>query len=51
MIDIEGIIQNQPVSILIDPGTSLSYIGPQIVEMCNLKPEKNQISWLVPSGK
>ena len=47
MVQIEGMINNQPISILIDPGTILSYIGPRIVDLCNLVPEKFDKSWLV----
>ena len=35
MVEIEGMINNQLISILIDPGASLSYISPRIVELCN----------------
>ena len=31
MVEIEGMIKNQPISILIDLGASLSYISPRIV--------------------
>ena len=31
MVEIEGMINSQPISILIDPGASLSYISPRIV--------------------
>ena len=41
MIEIEGIISNQLVFVLIDPGSSLSYISPHIVEKCKLKTKKN----------
>ena len=47
MIEIEGIISNQPMSILIDPGASLSYISPHIVKICKLKTKQFQHSWLV----
>ena len=40
-------INNQPISILIDPGASLSYISPRVVDLCNLVPEKFGKSWLV----
>ena len=35
MVEIEGMINNQPISILIDLGASLSYISPRIVYLCN----------------
>ena len=47
MVKIEGMIKIQPISILIDPGESLSYLSPRIVEMCKLPQEKFDKSWLV----
>lgn len=47
MVEMEGNISDLPVSVLIDPGASLSYISPNIVEKCNLKTKKFQHSWLV----
>ena len=47
MVDIEGMINNQPISILIDPGTNLSYISPTIVYLCKFVYEKFDKSWLV----
>ena len=47
MVEIEGMINTQPISILIDPGASISYISPRIVELCNLVPENFDKSWLV----
>ena len=47
MVEMEGKISDQSVTVLIDPGASLSYISPKIVEKCNLKTEKFQQSWLV----
>ena len=46
-VEIEGKIADQSVTVLIDPGASLSYISPQVVEKCNIKTEKFQQSWLV----
>ena len=43
----EGNISDQSITVLIDPGASLSYISPNIVEKCKLKTEKFQQSWLV----
>ena len=40
VVEIEGMINNQHISILIDPGASLSYISPRIVEFCKLVPER-----------
>jgi len=36
MIEFEGKMHNHDVSILIDPGMSLSYISPKIIEICHL---------------
>ena len=47
MVEVEGMIHQTPVTILIDPGASLSYIAPQIVEKCKLSVEKFDSSWLV----
>ena len=47
MVEVEGMINQTPVTILIDPGASLSYIAPQIVEKCNLSVGKFENSWLV----
>jgi hypothetical protein len=47
MVEIEGMIHNQPVIVLIDPGASLSYISPRVVEICKLHKEKFEKSWLV----
>ena len=47
MAEIEGMINNQPISILIDPGANLSYISPRIVELCKLVPKTFDMLWLV----
>ena len=47
MVEVQGIIQNQYVSTLIDPCSSLSYVSPSIVEKCNLSLKKFEKSWLV----
>ena len=47
MVEVEGMINHTPVTILIDPGASLSYIAPQIVEKCKLFVDKFENSWLV----
>ena len=36
MVEVQGMLQNESVSILIDPGASLSYVSPSIVEKCSL---------------
>ena len=40
-------VNKTPITILIDPGASLSYISPQIAEKCYLNVEKFDNSWLV----
>ena len=47
MVEVQGMIQNQFVSILIDTGGSLSYISPNIVEKCNLFLKKFEKSWSI----
>ena len=47
MVEIQGMIQNQPVSIMIDPSASLSYVSPSTTEKCNLQLKKFEKSWLV----
>ena len=47
MIELEGTLLTKPISILVDPGASLSYVSPKIVEMCKLKEQKFKNSWLV----
>ena len=47
MVEVEGMINQTPVTILIDPGASLSYIAPQIVEKSKLSVNKFEKSWVV----
>ena len=47
MVEMEGKIADQSVTILIDPGASLSYISLEVVEKFNLKTQKFHQSWLV----
>ena len=47
MIELEGTLLTKPVSILVDPGASLSYVSLKLVEMCKLKEQKFKNSWLV----
>ena len=35
MLEVEGKINQTPIAILIDPGASLSYISPKLVEKCS----------------
>jgi hypothetical protein len=36
VVEMEGMITNHLVSILIDPGSNLSYIAPKAVDKCKL---------------
>ena len=47
MVKIEGMINNQSISILIDLGAILSYISPRIVDLCQLVLENLDKSCLV----
>ena len=47
MIELEGKFLSQLVSILVDPGASLSYVSPKLVEICKLKSQKFRNPWLV----
>ena len=47
MVEVQGMIQNQSISILIDLGASLSYVSPSIVEKSNLSLKKFEKSWMV----
>ena len=38
MVEMTGMTNSQPISILIDLGASLIYISPRIVELCKLVP-------------
>ena len=47
MVEIEGMIHNKTISILIDLGSSLSYVSPSIAESCKLHLNKFEKYWLV----
>ena len=47
IVEIEGIVFNHIVSVLIDPGATLSYISPRTVELCHLDREKHVRPWWV----
>ena len=47
MIEIEGMLKDKPISILIDPSASLSYISPRISDLYMLQQDKFEKSWLV----
>ena len=44
---LKKIYAKQSISILIDPGSTHSYINPNIVEICDFKKTKHSKSWLV----
>ena len=47
MVEVAGKIVEQYVSVLIDPGSTHSYINPRVVEICAFKKVKHRKSWLV----
>ena len=47
MVEVEGKIVEEFVSVLIDPRSSHIYITPRIVEICAFKKLKHSKSWLV----
>jgi predicted aspartyl protease len=47
MIEVEGMINNQTISFLIDTGASHSYIDPNMVESLHFPRRKHGKSWLV----
>jgi hypothetical protein len=47
MIEVEGMINNQTISILIDSGASHSYIDPKMVEILHFPRIKHGKYWLV----
>ena len=46
MVEVEGMLNQKPISILIDPRVSLSSVSPSIVEKSKLPVEKFTKSWL-----
>jgi hypothetical protein len=46
-VELEGMIANHPISILIDPGSNLSYVAPQTANKCKLQPIRHVKPWLV----
>ena len=51
MVEFEGKISDLIVTVLIDPGATLSYISPKIVEKCKLQTIKFRNPWLVQLAK
>ena len=47
IIDMNGNIFYQVVSILIDPRSNYSYVNPNLVEKCGLNKEVHAYSWIV----
>jgi hypothetical protein len=47
VVEIEGKIYDTQISVLIDPGATLSYITPYVVESNKFKKLKHGKSWLV----
>jgi hypothetical protein len=47
VVEMEGIITKQPISISIDLGSNLNYVFPQVVEAYALERKKHAKSWLV----
>ena len=47
VVEVAGKIVEQSISILIDPGSTHSYITPRLVEICAFKKVKYRKYWLV----
>ena len=47
VVEVLGMIVEQFVSILIDPGSTHGYIAPRVVEICAFKKVKHRKLWLV----
>jgi len=47
MIEVEGMINKQSISILVDSGASHSYIDPSLVESLHLERSKHDHAWTV----
>jgi len=43
----EGVVINQPILILIDPGSNFSYILLKVAKKCPLKKKTHEKSWLL----
>jgi hypothetical protein len=41
VVEMEGMIFNHLISILIDPGSNLSYVAPQTVDKCKMQPVRH----------
>lgn len=47
MIEMDGKICDEVISILIDPGSNYRYVCPHLVDKCGLSKELHEKSWLV----
>jgi hypothetical protein len=47
VVEMEGMIANHLVSILIDPGSNLSYVAPHTVDKCKIQSVRHVKLWLV----
>ena len=47
VVEVTGNIVEQSISILVDPGSTHSYITPRVVEICAFKKVRHSKSWLV----
>jgi hypothetical protein len=47
VVELEGMITNDLVFILKDPGSNLSYVAPQTIDKCKLQPIRHVKPWLV----
>jgi hypothetical protein len=47
VVEMEGMMTNHLVSIIIYPGSNLSYITPKAIDKCKLQPHKHTKPWLV----
>ena len=47
MVEVASNIVERSVSILIEPGSTHSYISPRVVEICAFKKVRHNKSWLV----
>jgi hypothetical protein len=46
-VEVEGKVNNNHVYVLIDPGATLSYVSPSIVDSNKLKKVRHTKSWLL----
>jgi len=47
MVEFEGKIFDYTITVLIDPGATISYVIPKVVEQCKLQTVKLKDPWLV----